>query len=180
MTYRVPLPHYQSLKLIQFQIKQSIILTSPQHSNRFLYRISNLVLNTISAKVWNLTVGEVLEATACKFPEKTMIIFTGEGAAATKRMTFREVNEHTNQVAHFFEARSYGKGDVMALCAENRHDYMSLWLGMSKLGSVTALINTYITDTSLVHTLDTVKAKGVMFTSETEKSRSCHVAQEWD
>jgi len=137
---------------------------------KFLYRISNLVLNTISAKVWNLTVGEVLEATACKFPEKTMIIFTGEGAAATKRMTFREVNEHTNQVAHFFEARSYGKGDVMALCAENRHDYMSLWLGMSKLGSVTALINTYITDTSLVHTLDTVKAKGVMFTSETEKN----------
>ena len=49
---------------------------------------------------------------------------------------------------------------------------MSLWLGMSKLGSVTALINTYIRDSSLVHTLETVKAKGVMFTSETEKSTS--------
>ena len=146
-----------------------------------MYRISNLVLNTISAKVWNLTVVEVLEATARKFPDKTMIIFTGGGGDdVANRMTFREVNEHTNQVAHFFESRSYGRGDVIALCAENRHDYMGLWLGMSKLGSVTALINTYITDTSLVHTLDTVKAKGVMFTSETEKSRSRHVAQEWD
>ena len=48
---------------------------------------------------------------------------------------------------------------------------MALWLGMSKLGSVTALINTYIRDSSLVHTLQTVKAKGVMFTSETEKSK---------
>ena len=146
-----------------------------------MYRISNLVLNTISAKVWNLTVVEVLEATARKFPDKTMIIFTGGGDDdVAKRMTFREVNEHTNQVAHFFESRSYGRGDVIALCAENRHDYMGLWLGMSKLGSVTALINTYIRDSSLVHTLQTVKAKGVMFTSETEKSRSCHVAQEWD
>ena len=124
--------------------------------------------------MWNLTVGEVLEATARRFPDKTMIIYTGGGGddVAAKRMTFREVNEHTNQVAHFFESRSYGKGDVIALCAENRHDYMSLWLGMSKLGSVTALINTYIRDSSLVHTLETVKAKGVMFTSETEKSTS--------
>ena len=132
-----------------------------------------MVLNTISAKVWNLTVGEVLEATARKFPNRTMIIFTGGGGDdVAKRMTFREVNEQTNRVAHFFESRSYGRGDVIALCAENRHDYMGLWLGMSKLGSVTALINTYIRDSSLVHTLQTVKAKGVMFTSETEKSTS--------
>ena len=60
---------------------------------------------------------------------------------------------------------------MIALCAENRHDYMGLWLGMSKLGAVTALINTHIRGSSLAHTLDAVKAKGVMFTTETEKSR---------
>ena len=136
-----------------------------------MYRISNLVLNTISARVLDLTVGEVLEATARKFPDKTMIIFTGGGEAEVRRLTFREVNEHANRVAHFFGSRSYGKGDVVALCAENRHDYMGLWLGMSKLGAVTALINTYIRDSSLAHTLQTVNAKGVMFTSETEKSK---------
>ena len=131
-----------------------------------------MVLNTISARVLDLTVGEVLEATARKFPDKTMIIFTGGGGEAeVRRLTFREVNEHANRVAHFFGSRSYGKGDVIALCAENRHDYMGLWLGMSKLGAVTALINTYIRDSSLAHTLQTVKAKGVMFTSETEKSK---------
>ena len=70
--------------------------------------------------------GEVLEATARKFPDKTMIVFTGGGGGEveeTKRMTFREVNEHTNRVAHFFESRSYGKGDVIALCAENRDGF---------------------------------------------------------
>ena len=73
--------------------------------------------------------------------------------------------------------QSYGKGDVIALCSENRHDYMGLWLGMSKLGAVTALINTHIRGSSLAHTLDAVKAKGVMFTTETEKSR-CTSGQE--
>ncbi len=45
----------------------------------------------------------------------------------------------------------------------------SVWLGLGKLGAVSALINTNITGDALLHTLKVVKAKTVLFTDDTEK-----------
>ncbi len=47
--------------------------------------------------------------------------------------------------------------------------FCSVWLGLGKLGAVSALINTNITGDSLLHTLKVVKAKAVLFTDDTEK-----------
>ncbi len=47
--------------------------------------------------------------------------------------------------------------------------FCSVWLGLGKLGAVSALINTNITGDALLHTLKVVKAKAVLFTDDTEK-----------
>ena len=74
-------------------------------------------------------------------------------------------------MAHFFDKRGYSKGDAVALCLENRLDYTSTWIGLGKIGVISGLINTYIRGKSLIHTLETVKSKGVIFSNETEEGQ---------
>lgn len=71
-------------------------------------------------------------------------------------------------MSHFYKNEGFKKNDVIATSLENRLDYNSTWIGMAKLGIISAQINTNIRSQPLVHTFDVVKAKAVVFTNETE------------
>jgi solute carrier family 27 fatty acid transporter 1/4 len=127
-----------------------------------------MLVITIMAKLNNTSVGELFDATAKRFPDKTMIVYIGENNKAEK-MTFREANEQSNRVANYFQSQHYAKGDVLAVCLENRIDYPCIWMGLGRIGCVSALVNTYIKGESLVHTMAVVKAKAVLFSTDTEQ-----------
>ena len=50
-----------------------------------------------------------------------------------------------------FEKFHLKKGDCVALFMENKPEYIGIWLGLSKLGVITALINTNLRTHSLKH-----------------------------
>ena len=68
----------------------------------------------------------------------------------------------TNQLANFFSAEGYVHGDVIALVLENSLEYPCVWIGLSKIGVITALINTNLRAKPLRHSIETVKAKAVI------------------
>ena len=74
----------------------------------------------------------------------------------------------------FFHAPPTGfqKGDVLAVCLENRPEYTQTWLGVAKFGGVSALINFNVRGVALKHTMDIVKAKGVLYSEETENGKN--------
>ncbi|XP_034256250.1 long-chain fatty acid transport protein 4-like [Thrips palmi] len=86
--------------------------------------------------------------------------------------TYREVNEYSNRVARAFQALGVGHGDVVALIESNRIEYICVWLGLAKLGAVTALINRNLRDSPLTHTINVAKAKVVLFGVEYEDAVS--------
>ena len=45
----------------------------------------------------------------------------------------------------------------------NRPEYVAIWIGLSKIGIVTALVNNNLRDKSLLHALTIVDAKAVIF-----------------
>ena len=51
------------------------------------------------------------------------------------------------------------KGDVVALLMPNRPEYVTVWLGVAKIGGVTALLNTNLTGASLAHCMNVVNAR---------------------
>jgi len=55
-----------------------------------------------------------------------------------------------------------GRGDVVALMMPNRPEYMAIWLGLSRLGVTTALINTQLRGASLWHSLEVAGARHVI------------------
>ena len=73
-----------------------------------------------------------------------------------------KVEDLTNQLANYFSAEGYSRNDVIALILENSLEYPCVWIGLSKIGCIAALINSNLRATPLLHSIRTVNAKGII------------------
>jgi fatty-acyl-CoA synthase len=69
----------------------------------------------------------------------------------SRSMSWRQFDEYANRVAHWARGQGLGHGDIVALSMENRPEYIAIWFGLSRLGIVTALMNTNLTGDRLAH-----------------------------
>jgi len=81
-------------------------------------------------------------------------------------ISFAEMNARANRVAHAAQAAGLAKGDVVALLMLNRPEFVMTWLGLAKVGVVTALLNTSATGEVLGHALRQVDARALIVGSE--------------
>lgn len=95
----------------------------------------------------NLNIGDIFESNVARQPDKLAIV------SESQQWTFRQVNEHSNRVANVFHSHGYKKGDVVGLLLENRAEFVATWLGLSKIGVITPLINTNLRGASLQHSI---------------------------
>ncbi|KAK3088224.1 hypothetical protein FSP39_016340 [Pinctada imbricata] len=106
------------------------------------------------------TIPKLFTKTAKKYPNKDCILFEKE------RWTFQEVESYTNKIANYFTELGYKKGDVVAVFMENRPEYICLWLGLSKIGVVAALVNYNLRNQALEHSIKAADARAIIFSSE--------------
>ena len=57
-------------------------------------------------------------------------------------MTYRALAERANRYARWALAQDLGKGETVCLMMPNRPEYMAIWLGITSVGGVVALLNT--------------------------------------
>ncbi len=79
--------------------------------------------------------------------------------SSLETLTYKDWNGRANRYARWAIEQGIGKGDVVALLMPNRPEYLAVWLGIAKVGGVTALINTNLTGASLAHSLTIVGAR---------------------
>lgn len=72
----------------------------------------------------------------------------------------------SNKVGNYFKSKGFQKGDTVALLMETRLEYSSMWLGLSKIGCVTALINTNLRKETLVHSIRVASSKAIIVSAE--------------
>jgi fatty-acyl-CoA synthase len=82
--------------------------------------------------------------------------------------TFAELAERARRYARWALDQGLRKGDVVALMMPNRPEYLAVWLGLSRLGVTTALINTQLRGASLVHCLKVAGAKRIIVDASLE------------
>lgn len=61
-----------------------------------------------------------------------------------------------------FQSIGYRSGDVVALFMENSADMVTAWVGLSKIGVITAWINNNLRLEPLAHCMNTSKARSVI------------------
>jgi solute carrier family 27 fatty acid transporter 1/4 len=115
----------------------------------------------------DLTVAQSFRHLVHKHPNKTCIIIDHN-----KTWSFRQVDEYSNRVANLFQQRfQLKKGDCVALFMENRPEFVCIWLGLSKVGVITALINTNLKNDSLLHSITVADSKCVIYGNSLEECK---------
>ncbi|ALJ09611.1 MAG: long-chain-acyl-CoA synthetase [Brevundimonas aurantiaca] len=70
-----------------------------------------------------------------------------------RSLTYRDLDAMANRFAHWAKSRGLRRSDTIALMMTNRVEYLAAWIGFSKVGVATALINTNLTGQGLAHCL---------------------------
>jgi fatty-acyl-CoA synthase len=81
-------------------------------------------------------------------------------------LTYAEYNARANRYARWALANGVGKGDVVCLLMPNRPEYPAIWLGISRVGGVVALLNTNLTGAALAHCINLVKPRHIIVAAE--------------
>src|SRR5439155_5798745 len=83
-----------------------------------------------------------------------------------ERLSYRELAARSNRYARWARAQAIGKGDTVCLMMPNRPEYLALWLGVTRVGGVVALLNTNLTGAALAHCINVVSPKHVIVAAE--------------
>ncbi|MEA2906233.1 MAG: fatty-acyl-CoA synthase [Alphaproteobacteria bacterium] len=83
-----------------------------------------------------------------------------------ERFSYRELAARSNQYARWALAHDIRKGDSVCLLMPNRPEFMALWIGLTRVGGVVALVNTNLTGLALAHCINVVKPKHIIVAAE--------------
>ncbi|PNF24770.1 Long-chain fatty acid transport protein 4 [Cryptotermes secundus] len=108
----------------------------------------------------NMTIPKVFCDVAQKHPKKVAF------HCNKQQWTFAKVEEFSNRVAHYCKSVGLNRGDTVALFMESKPEYVCIWLGLSKIGVITALINSNLRQLPLVHTIKIANSRAIIFGSE--------------
>jgi solute carrier family 27 fatty acid transporter 1/4 len=75
----------------------------------------------------------------------------------------------SNKIANLFSTKlNLKKGDCVALFLENKPEYIGLWIGLSKIGVISSLINCNLKNQQLAHSINVSQPKYVVYAAEFE------------
>lgn len=77
-------------------------------------------------------------------------------------LSYRALAERANRYARWALDHGLGSGDIVCLLAPNCADYMAIWLGITRVGAVVALVNCNLAGQSLAHAINVVSPRHVI------------------
>jgi fatty-acyl-CoA synthase len=83
-----------------------------------------------------------------------------------ERFSYRELSARSNRYARWAVAQGVNKGDTVCLLMPNRPEFLALWVGVTRVGGVVALLNTNLTGTALAYCINVVAPKHVIVAAE--------------
>ena len=102
------------------------------------------------AKTPDRVFGDLIEEVCARHGDKPL--FVGE----RETMTYAEYDRRGNQYARWAKAEGVSKGTSVALLMPTRPEYFPVWLGISRAGGATALLNSNLTARALAHCINIV------------------------
>ena len=85
---------------------------------------------------------------------------------AGESLSYRALAERANRYARWALDQNLAKGETVCLMMPNRPEYIAIWLGLTSVGVVVALINTQLRGLSLAHCIDIVAPQHMIVAAE--------------
>ena len=122
------------------------------------------------ARAWLKALETTAQAT--RDPARTLARAAGEWAAIygdapavlsdREQFSFRALAERANRYSRWALAAGLAKGDVVALMMGGRPEYFALWLGLTQVGVVVALLNVNLVGAALAHCVRVAGARAAI------------------
>ena len=77
-------------------------------------------------------------------------------------LTYGALAERSNRYSRWALDQDLAKGDAVCLIMHNRPEYLAIWLGLTRVGGVVALVNTQLSGPSLAHCVNIATPKHVI------------------
>ncbi|MGB7134105.1 MAG: long-chain-acyl-CoA synthetase [Acidobacteriaceae bacterium] len=81
-------------------------------------------------------------------------------------LSYRELAGRVSQYAQWALDQNLRKGEVVGLLMTSRPEYFALWLGITAVGGVVALLNTHLSGEALAHCINVVHPKHLIVADE--------------
>jgi fatty-acyl-CoA synthase len=122
------------------------------------------------ARAWLKALETTAQAT--RDPARTLARAAADWAAAygdapavlgdIEHFSFRTLSERVNRYSRWALDAGLAKGDVVALMMDNRPEYFALWLGLTQVGVVVALLNVSLAGAALAHCAEVAGARAAI------------------
>jgi len=103
---------------------------------------------------------DIVEEWSRRQPDRPALI------SETEILSYRMLTERINRYARWALSVGIQAGDTVCLMMPCRPDYIAAWLGIGKVGGVTALVNTKLVGQSLSHCINLADADHVILASD--------------
>src|SRR5258708_31738283 len=81
-------------------------------------------------------------------------------------LTYRELSTRANRYARWALELGVEKGDTVCLLMPNRPEYLAIWLGVTRIGGIVALLNTSLACAALAHCINILHPKHIVVAAE--------------
>ncbi len=108
-----------------------------------------------------LCVQNLIEAQAARTPDALALLY------GAKRLSYRDLNERANQLAHFLMRRGVGPDSPVAVCLEGSPDLIVALLAIMKAGGACVPLDPKYPDSRLAHMLQDSGARLLLTRKET-------------
>jgi fatty-acyl-CoA synthase len=92
----------------------------------------------------------VIEELAARYGEAPALLSDRE------TFSYRELFARSNRYSRWALREGIRKGDTVCLLMPNRPEYLAIWLGITRVGGIVALLNTHLVGPSLAYCIDIV------------------------
>ena len=107
-----------------------------------------------------LTVADLIEEQVDKNPNLIALEYED------KKYTYQQLDQEANKVANWAIDKGYKYGDVISLLMENKPEFLFAWIGLAKIGIITACLNSNIKGKSLSHCIGASKSASIIIGEE--------------
>ncbi|MBZ0139230.1 MAG: AMP-binding protein, partial [Pseudorhodoplanes sp.] len=98
--------------------------------------LRSLRMTTHIAKNPTRVFPDVVEELAARFGEAPALL------ADRERFSYRQLFERSNRYSRWALQQGLAKGDAVCLLMPNRPEFLAIWIGITRVGGITALLNT--------------------------------------
>ncbi|KAH7385811.1 hypothetical protein BKA66DRAFT_511620 [Pyrenochaeta sp. MPI-SDFR-AT-0127] len=133
---------------------------------------SSLVHGPTDLPLWQKTIGAILTEQSQRYGDKTAIVVPWQDV----RFSFQDLQTSSETTARALLAAGVRNGDMVAIMAGNRIEYIDFFLAAARIGCALVVLNNTYTPSELTSALSRTSAKVLLIASNiSSRSLSAHI-----